>query len=496
MPTRNPLHALQSPPSSKTSRRALALSAPVAILAIAAASAAPASRLEVRPVMIPAEASIVQNGQVSVEIGKAQMLILPEPAKTVFVANPDVADVQVTDHRRIAVYGRKAGATTVHITSISGKVTSYTVNVDRAASTVTQAIRAQAPSGDLRVTSAPGGLTINGLVATPREAEAVKATAQQFVTDKDSVNLNVGVVGGTQVNIQVRVAEVSRSVTRNFGFNWNSLINNGSSAFGFAFGRQILSDSGFASFTRDSTVSPSGSIGLGFHSKGGSANISAVIDALQSEGLISILAEPNLTATSGETASFLAGGEFPVPIAQTRDAITVEWKKFGVSLDFTPTVLDSGRISVKVRPEVSEISDKGSVTINNIRIPGIVVRRADTTVELASGESFAIAGLYQNNGTTNVQQYPWLGDIPILGSLFRSSSFTHDQSELVIIVTPYIVRPVTRTAELHTPNDGLTFANELEQVVYGKTGSKAAAAAGPGQPHLAGPAGFMLEEKR
>lgn len=491
MPNRNPLQELQSPPSSSTSSRALALSAPIAVLALATAVAAPtheaARRAAARPASYPV---ITQLGTISVEVGKAQMLMLPEAAKTVFIADPDVADVQATDHRRLAVYGRKAGQTSIHVTSTSGKVTSYTVNVDRAAGNVTAAIRAQAPSGDLRVTSTPKGLTINGLVATPREAEAVKSTAQQFVQDKDAVNLNVGVVGGNQVNLQVRIAEVSRSVSRQFGFNWESVINNGSTNFGIAFGRDFINSAG--TLTRDPTETL-GSIALGFKSKGGSANINTMIDALQSEGLISILAEPNLTAVSGETASFLAGGEFPVPVAQQQNAITVEWKKFGVALDFTPTVLDAGRISVKVRPEVSEISDKGSVTINNIKIPGITVRRAETTVELASGESFAIAGLFQNNASSTVKQYPWLADVPVLGPLFRSSQFTHDQSELVIIVTPYIVRPVTRTSALTTPDQGIVYANELEQVVKGKV--QASPPAGP-QPHLAGPAGFRMEEKR
>lgn len=495
MPNRNPLQELQSPPSSSTSSRALALSAPIAVLALATAAAAPtheavrhtSAHRTVRPASAPV---ITQLGSISVEVGKAQMLVLPEAAKTVFIADPDVADVQATDHRRLAVYGRKAGQTSIHVTSTSGRVTSYTVNVDRAAGNVTAAIRAQAPSGDLRVTSTPKGLTINGLVATPREAEAVKSTAQQFVQDKDAVNLNVGVVGGNQVNLQVRIAEVSRSVTRQFGFNWESVINNGSTNFGIAFGRDFINSSG--ALTRDPTESL-GSIALGFKSKGGSANLNTMIDALQSEGLISILAEPNLTAVSGETASFLAGGEFPVPVAQQQNAITVEWKKFGVALDFTPTVVDGGRISVKVRPEVSEISDKGAVTINNIKIPGITVRRAETTVELASGESFAIAGLFQNNASSTVKQYPWLADVPVLGPLFRSSQFTHDQSELVIIVTPYIVRPVTKTAALTTPDQGIVYANELEQVVKGKV--TVAPSAGP-QPHLAGPAGFRMEEKR
>src|SRR5262249_39812736 len=154
------------------------------------------------------------------------------------------------------------------------------------------------------------------------------------------------------------------------------------------------------------------SLAFGYRSPGGSTNVNGIVDALQTEGLVSILAQPNLTAASGQTASFLAGGEFPVPVAQQNNAISVEWKKVGGALDFLPVVLDAGRLSIKVRPEVSELSDQGSVVINNIRVPSVTVRRAETTIELASGQSFAIAGLFQNNLSSTVNQFPWLADLP------------------------------------------------------------------------------------
>lgn len=422
---------------------------------------------------------------ISVEVGKAQGVDLPIAAVTVFVVNPDVADVQANDPRHIVIYGRKAGSTSINVTLRGGRVLAYTVNVVRNVGQVEAALRAVAPSAGIAVTSSPNGIIVTGMVASPREADTLRSVAQQFLGEKETLIFNVGVTAGTQVNLQVRIAEVSRSVSRSFGFNWNAIFNNGSVAVGLLTGRapnsNVLGD-----FTRNSSADELGSIGLGY--QGGSTNISALVDALQAQGLVTMLAEPNLTATSGETASFLAGGEFPIPVAQSRDQVTIEWKKFGVSLEFTPTVLEAGRISIKVRPEVSELSDKGAVTINSVKVPSVAVRRAETTVELGSGQSFAIAGLFQNGTSSNVKRFPLLGDIPILGALFRSSSFTRNESELVIIVTPYIVRPVSPKS-LSLPGDGLVFATALEQILYGRILHK------PDRPspRLSGPAGFMLE---
>jgi len=441
----------------------------------------------------PLSAGAAQSGIVTVEVDDATFISLYEPAAKVFVPNPEIADVQADDPLKIMVYGRKAGKTSIYVTTRSGQVRAYTVNVVRSAGQVRDTLRAMVPDARIDVASAPNGLTISGNVATPRQAEAVKAAAQQYLSEKESLNFNVGVTGGTQVNLQVRIAEVSRSVSRSFGFNWSAIFNNDSIAVGLLTGRSPVTN-GFGDFTRDTSPSLLNSIGVGY--SGHSANISALVDALQAEGLVTILAEPNLTATSGENASFLAGGEFPVPVAQSRDQVTIEWKHFGVSLDFTPTVLEAGRISIKVRPEVSELSDAGAVTINGVKVPSIAVRRAETTVELASGQSFAIAGLFQNSASSNVSRFPWLGDIPVLGALFRSTNFKRNESELVIIITPYIVRPVSRTTDLKVPTDGMNFANELEQVLYGRMLHKPDAAADGKLPHLSGPAGFMLEDKK
>lgn len=437
----------------------------------------------------PAQAAEIDQAKaLSIEVNKAQLVELPDTATTVFVANPDIADVQLPNRKSFLVFGKQAGATVVYA-FMGGRVVSYPVTVGKPEGDVAAAIGKQAPNAKVDVSSAPGGITISGRVATPREAANVKAAAKQFLGPKDSMNFNVGVTGSTQVNLRVMVAEVSRQATKNFGFNWNAIFNDGSLAVGLLTGRAPVTS--FGNFIRNPSTSNLSSIGVQYTN--GNFDVATIVDALQQEGLITVLAEPNLTAISGESADFLAGGEFPIPVSQGPQQTTIEWKRFGVSVDFTPTVLDPNRISIRVRPEVSELSDAGAVVLNDTKIPGIAVRRASTTVELASGQSFAIAGLFQNNASNSVQRVPWLGDVPVLGTLFRSSSYQRNESELVIIVTPYIVKPTSDITALHLPTENVVFANDLEQILLGRltgTGKNRIGEA----PHLNGPAGFMLEE--
>ena len=443
------------------------------------------------PVGPPASvASAVSAGAMTVDVDKAEMLALPGPGATVFIANPDIADVQSPDSRHVLIFGKKPGQTTAYVFASGGAVSSYTVTVRRPVHDVVEALRGQFPNATIDVSRGPAGMTVSGRVASPVQAEALKAAAQQYLADKEGLNFTVVVDGSSQVYLQVRVAQVSRSVTKNLGFNWNAVFNNGSVAVGLLTGRAPAMALG--QFNRDTSASGLDSLGFGY--KSGTVDMSVLVDALQANGLVTILAEPNLTAISGATASFLAGGEFPVPVAQGLNEVTIEWKRFGVSVDFTPTVLDPNRISIRVRPEVSELSDTGAVVVNNVKVPSLAVRRVDTTVELASGQSFAIAGLFQNNMSKQVQQFPGLGDLPVLGAMFRSSSYKQDRSELVIIVTAYIVRPVDRPSDLHLPTEGITYSTDLEQLLLGKLATvDAKGPATEARPHLAGPAGFMLE---
>ncbi|WP_317617548.1 type II and III secretion system protein family protein [Sphingomonas daechungensis] len=210
-------------------------------------------------------------------------------------------------------------------------------------------------------------------------------------------------------------------------------------------------------------------------------DILSSLDLAEVDGLVTTLAEPNLTALSGETASFLAGGEFPIPVSQSLGSISIEYKQYGVGLAFTPVVLADGRISMRVRPEVSELSSEGSIKLNGFDVPALVTRRAETTVELGSGQSFMLAGLIRNNTTNNVDKAPFLGDLPILGALFRSTSFRRQETELVIVVTPYLVKPVS--GRLALPTDGYRAPSDAKRVWEGKSyDSNVGAASTPSSP--------------
>jgi pilus assembly protein CpaC len=304
------------------------------------------------------------------------------------------------------------------------------------------------------------------------------------------------VSASTQVHLRVRVAEVSREVIKEFGINWESVFETGDLLFGFATGRPAFGAAG--SIFRGPSQANGAAPDLLFGSfTPGDSVVNTAIDALAQEGLVNILAEPNLTALSGETASFLAGGEFPIPVATDEDEITIEFKEFGIQLAFTPTVLSGNRISLRVRPEVSELSDDGAIEVNGLTIPALKTRRAETTVELGSGQSFAIGGLLSSDVQNAVSKTPGLGDLPVLGTLFRSTAFRRDETELVIIVTPYLVRPVDEPV-LATPGDGYKAPNDIERILQGRLHSAQlhpgrGGPQGPQGQRLTGPIGFVLE---
>jgi pilus assembly protein CpaC len=430
-----------------------------------------------------------QSRPLSVDVDQAQMIQLPEAAKTVFVASPEIADVQVPTPNSFIVYGKKPGTTTVFAISESGATASFTVRVNRPVSEISATVHNAVPTAKLRVIGGPSGVTISGSVDSPRDAERVKAAAREFLGDKEAINFDVSVSQATQVTLKVQVAELSRTVDKELGVNWTALGNIGTIGKFPVFPALSFN-------VNNNTITPvpnaNNPLNLG-------GNFGALITALDNQGLATILAQPTLTAISGETANFLAGGEFPIPVPQGNQVTTIEYKNFGVSVDFTPTVLDGNRMSIKVRPEVSELTQTGAITINGITVPALNVRRAETTVELGSGESFAIAGLFQDNGTNQVNGLPYLRDIPILGALFRSTSFQRNESELVIIVTPVIVRPTEHQADLHLPTDHFQFSSDLERILLGRLTARVSPV-GPVAPnpppttlHLHGDAGFILE---
>lgn len=485
-----------SRPGRTSAARRRSLPAAVLIGALAAAHAASAA---------PAT--------VSVDVGRAQTLDLDQPAAKVFVAGPEIADVEGSDPRHLIVYGRNPGSTTLYVTGRDGRMTPYAVEVGRPMNGLRQVIAQLAPEANLQIVQAPRGLTITGTVSTPFQAASIKAVAEQFLKADETLNFSVSVTQGTQVNLQVRIAEVSREVSTALGFNWGGSNVSGRYQVGLLTGRapvtettrNVLNAAGqlaqVPAIGLNRSSSGMGSIGAVYRpTAGGQENVAMLIDALRSRGLITILAEPNLTATSGQRANFRAGGELPVPVASggaggAAPTTTIEWKPFGIGLDFVPTVLDERRISVKVASEVSELSDIGAVTLNGATVPALSVRKVDTTVELGSGESFAIAGLFKNNTSVGTQGLPGLGNIPVLGALFRSQAFQKNQSELVVIVTPYVVRPTADSSSLRLPTDGIAPASEMEQLLLGKVEAPPKRADGS-RLRLTGPSGFMLEGPR
>ncbi len=326
-----------------------------------------------------------------------------------------------------------------------------------------------------------------------------EAIARGYVGTKGGVVDQMTVLGSIQVNVRVRIAEINRQVTRQLGFNWQALGNSNTWRFGLRTGAAAISPAITPllplGLTPLSGAPSPNQLGAGFTSGNGSWDVNGVVDALAADQLITILAEPNLTAQSGETASFLAGGEFPIPVAGNTSngstTVTVEFKQFGISLAVVPTVLSPTRINLRVRPEVSQLSNNGAVSVpisgGTLTIPALTVRRAETTVELGSGQSFAIAGLLERTSTDVTNALPGIGEIPVIGALFKSNDFQRGESELVIIVTPYLVRPAVSSAAFSAPTDGFHPATDLDRVLYGHQLAPQA----PGAPPLN--AGFILK---
>jgi pilus assembly protein CpaC len=427
------------------------------------------------------------------EAGKGTLIRLPRPASTVFIANPDVADVQIKSPSLIYLNAKATGETVLYAVDADDRVLlNAPVRVEHDLSRLRESFHYLIPGENITVESVDGSLVLKGSVSSAGRAEKAQTLAAAIASEtKGKVVNQLSVATPNQVNLRVKIAEVNRTVLKAMGVNWSK--TTGRTRFETSLpvtGGQIL-----AGQTSD--------LALTF---GRSANpINARIDALAQENLLTILAEPNLTATSGQPASFLAGGEFPVPIAGATTngttTITVSFKQFGISLNFTPTIIDENHISLRVRPEVSQLSNNGAVSLpisstSSITIPALTVRRAETTVELGSGESFALAGLMQHNTEQDVAKVPALGDIPILGQLFRSDRYQHNESELVIIVTPVIVKP-TETA-LAAPTDGWVPPHDWERVVNSSTYRQtlpgpAKGPAGPSPQGLVGPVGFRLD---
>ena len=386
------------------------------------------------------------HGQIALNVSRGQTLRLARPASSIFIADPSIADIQTPSNQVVFVFGKKAGRTSLFALDDAGDpIAEYGVSVRQPIEDLRELLRNEVGDYRLGVTYTPNGAVLSGSLPNAGLVETAKAVTAQFLGQGATVANRIRVSGALQVNLQVRVAEVNRRVLKQFGINLNANARAGNVGF------NLVSGGSAVSANTQAITSRSNSFGISYSD--GVNNVTATLDALAEDGLVTILAEPNLTAVSGEKASFLAGGEFPIPIAQALGQTSVQFRRFGASLEFQPTVLSGNLINVRVRPEVSELTPANGVEVNGISIPGLSTRSADTVVELASGQSFAIGGLIRNNFSTNVGVLPGLGDIPVLGALFRSSAFQKDESELVIIVTPYIVRPANSPKSLEVPTD-------------------------------------------
>ncbi|TXC68705.1 type II and III secretion system protein family protein [Sphingorhabdus soli] len=419
---------------------------------------------------VPAAAQTVQSAgnDVLLSVGRGRLVSLPSAMSDIFIADDKIADVQVRSSRQLYIFGKTPGETSVYATDSSGKVVySATIRVGNNIETIDQMLALAMPEAHIIVTPMNGFVLLTGTVAAPQDAAEADRLVQAFVGEGQQVLSRLQTATPLQVNLQVRIAEVNRSLVKDIGANLATTDTTGGFVFGVSRGSGgIVNPATGAVANQTSSTTVGGIVKnlLGL-------NLNASFDLAERAGLVTTLAQPNLTALSGETADFLAGGEFPIPVSQagaSGNSITVEFRKYGVSLAYTPTVLSNGRISMRVRPEVSELSSEGAVTIGGFQVPALTIRRTETTVEMGSGESMMIAGLLNNRSTSSIEKTPGVGDIPILGALFKSDNYRRGETELVIVVTPYLVKPVT-ASRISLPTDGYETTSDLDRVFMGKT---------------------------
>jgi len=444
---------------------------------------------------------------VVLEIGKGTLFHLPRPAATVFVANPDIADVQVKSPTLLYISANKTkpGETVVYAVDGSDNVlVSAVIRVEYDLSRLRQSYKQTMPGERVLVSSVESKLVLSGEASSAGQAEKARALAIALIGgDKagDQVVNQLSVVTPNQVNLRVRIAEVQRTVLKQLGFNW-SRFGDPTSHFTFTTANPT---SGVAPDIIGTAVTNTAFFNIG---KKTADHLLGTLDLLAQEGLVTTLAEPNMTAMNGQTASFLVGGQFPVPSSVSQGTggsaptIGITFKDFGVKLDFTPTIIDANHLNLKMRPEVSALSTAGAISVPltgtaAITIPALTVTRAETTLELGSGQSFALAGLLRHDTTQDISKVPALGDIPILGQLFRSDGFNRNETELVIIVTPYLVNPIA-TASAMAPTDGYVAPHDLSRITTDDTyrqtlPSPSRGPLQPGSRPLIGPVGFRLD---
>jgi len=468
--------------------------------------------------------------------GKSAIIELPVDVRDMLVTNPAVADAVLRGPRRIYVLGMALGATDAVFFDASGrKILSLAIRVEQDSTALEETLRRVLPSADIQVQSIRDSVILTGSVANTGEAGMASQIANRFVDKPDNVLNMLTIAGKDQVMLKVRIVEVQRNIIKQLGVDSGAVLGQlGETQYKFGFSPTFgingsLLGGMTGGYTTDTTKQPTLQVPCNaalpngakclavvrdnsVYSNGDTATITdtagsaglnsakGMIQAFERVGLVRTLAEPNLTVVSGESGKFLVGGEFPVPVAQdTMGRISLEFKPYGVGLGYTPVVMSGGRISLKLSTEVSELTSAGAFTLagpaggTNLSVPGLTVRRAETTVELPSGGSLMIAGLLQQQTKQNIDALPGMTNLPILGSLFRSRDYLNGETELVVIITPYIVDP-TRPQNLQTPADGLQTASDMSTVLLGRLNKvvKAPVGANSGRAYQ-GPVGYVIE---
>ena len=439
------------------------------IVASGLAPTAPAPAADARVPVIQVAASEATSRFVPLGIGKSVAIDLPADIKDVLVADPKIANAVIRSSRRVYMIGVAVGQTNIFFFDANGRqIAGFDIAVTRDLNGLRAALKQTFPDADIRIEGVgKDSIMLSGTAANPAEAQHAYDLASQLTGDGAKVVNGITVRGRDQVMLKVTVAEVRRDILKQLGINLNASTGYGSVVLG--------THNGFSA----SGVTPSNSFGASFTSPAGNT-IGATLQAMETAGVMHTLAEPNLTAISGETATFLAGGTFPVPTGLQCSPPpsvvcqpSIDFKKFGVSLVFTPVVLTEGRISLKVMTEVSDLSQENSITLQPtgsntaLTVPSITTRRAETTVEIPSGGSLALAGMIQEQTKQSISGVPGLMQLPILGALFKSRDYINNQTELVVLVTPYIVRAVAQK-QLSRPDDGFADPSDPSTVLLGR----------------------------
>jgi pilus assembly protein CpaC len=401
-------------------------------------------------------------------IGKSIVIDLPRDIKDVLVADPKIANAVVRSAQRAYIIGATVGQTNIVFFDSAGQqIAAYDIAVTRDLNGVRGALKQALPNADIRIEGLGDGVMLSGSAATPIEAQQAGDLAARLVGGADKVINSIVVRGKDQVMLKVTVAEVARSIIKQMGIDLTANLSYGTSAVTFNNSNPFTANNG--------PLVAGNSVATSFGG-GSTPSVTATLRAMESAGVVRTLAEPNLTAISGESATFIAGGEFPVPTGVTcqttaagsvgQCAPSIAFKKFGVSLNFTPIVLTEGRISLHVMSEVSEVSTDNSINISGISVPSIKTRRAETTLEIPSGGAMAMAGLIQQQTKQAINGLPGLSTLPVLGALFRSSDFANNQTDLMVIVTPLIVRSVA-PKDLSRPDDGFAPVSDPQADLLG-----------------------------